>query len=155
MVQHVGVVPQFNKIAHLTGRTSMERFSMNAKVACEQTVESIDKVKTKYALVLGYFGEDENMSTGDFFGILRKFMSEWKTAIKQVEKIERAHVSKIMDLLVLIFRIVSRYRLLISSRDNYVCLFIYFRRKKENEKRGEQRKKNQKDRRLTQERRMI
>ena len=141
MVQHVGVVPQFNKIAHLTGRTSMERFSMNAKVACEQTVESIDKVKTKYALVLGYFGEDENMSTGDFFGTLRRFMSEWKTAIKQVEKIERAHVSKIMDILVLIFRIVSSYRLLISEWGNYVylfvCLFIYLRLKKENEKRGE------------------
>lgn len=41
VVQHVGCVPQFNKISHLTGRTSMERFALNAKVLCEQTVGSI------------------------------------------------------------------------------------------------------------------
>jgi hypothetical protein len=94
MIQHVGIVPQFNKMSHLTGRTSMERFTLNAKVACEQVAESIDNVKKKYAMVLGYFGEDENMSTGDFFGILRRFMTEWKKAAQQVEKIEKAEVSR-------------------------------------------------------------
>jgi len=89
LVQNVGGVPQFNKVTHLTGRTSMERFSMNAQVACEQALESVESVKTKYLLVLGYFGEDENMPTGDFFGILRRFMTEWKKATLQVEKIER------------------------------------------------------------------
>mmetsp|Transcript_9188 Transcript_9188/g.27369 ORF Transcript_9188/g.27369 Transcript_9188/m.27369 type:complete len:2459 (-) Transcript_9188:742-8118(-) len=89
MVQQVGGIPQFNKITHLTGRTSMERFSMNAKVACEQAIESVDNVKAKYLMVLGYFGEDESMSSGDFFGILRRFMTEWKKVIDQVEKIER------------------------------------------------------------------
>merc|ERR1711957_289575 len=77
-----------------TGRTSMERFAMNARVACEQAVESVENVKSKYALLLGYFGEDENMPTGDFFGILRRFMSEWKKAIKQIEKIERAQAKE-------------------------------------------------------------
>ncbi len=94
MVQHIGLVPQFNKIAHLTGRTSMERFTLNAKVACDQAAESIENVKKKYAMVLGYFGEDENMPTGDFFGILRRFMTEWKKATDQVEKIELAEVSE-------------------------------------------------------------
>lgn len=92
LVQHVGTVAHFNKIAHLTGRTSMERFTLNAKVACDQAAESIDNVKKKYAMVLGYFGEDENMTTGDFFGILRRFMREWKKATDQVEKIEKAEV---------------------------------------------------------------
>jgi Formin Homology 2 Domain len=92
MVHHVGIVPQFNKIAHLTGRTSMERFTLNAKLACEQASESINNVQKKYALVLAYFGEDENMSTGDFFGILRRFMAEWKKAVEQVDKIEKAQV---------------------------------------------------------------
>ncbi|KAG7367541.1 formin homology 2 domain containing protein [Nitzschia inconspicua] len=90
MVQHVGIVPQFNKMTHLTGRTSMERFTLNAKVACEQVSESIDSVQKKYAMVLGYFGEDENMPTADFFGILRRFMIEWKKAVEQVDKIEKA-----------------------------------------------------------------
>eukprot|EP00536_Pseudo-nitzschia_multiseries_P013633 jgi/Psemu1/212264/e_gw1.595.26.1 len=92
IVQQVGGVLQFNKITHLTGRTSMERFSMNAKVACEQAIERVANVKSKYLLVLDYFGEDESMSTGDFFGILRRFMTEWKKAIGQVEKIERLQV---------------------------------------------------------------
>ena len=65
---------------------------MNAKVACEQALESINSVQTKYMMVLGYFGEDEQMPTGDFFGTLRRFMSEWKKATKQVEKIERRKV---------------------------------------------------------------
>jgi Formin Homology 2 Domain len=93
MVHHIGSVPQFNKISHLTGRTSMERFTLNAKVACDQAAESIDNVKKKYAMVLGYFGEDENMATSDFFGILRRFITEWNKATDQVEKIEKAEVS--------------------------------------------------------------
>jgi hypothetical protein len=92
MVQHVGSVPQFNKMSHLTGRTSMERFTLNAKIACDQAAESIENVKKKYAMVLGYFGEDENMATGDFFGILRRFLTEWKKAVQLVEKIELAEV---------------------------------------------------------------
>ncbi|KAL3923123.1 MAG: hypothetical protein SGILL_001834 [Bacillariaceae sp.] len=94
MVHHVGIVPQFNKISHLTGRTSMERFTLNAKVACEQAAESIENVQKKYAMVLGYFGEDEKMATGDFFGTLRRFMAEWKKAVEQVEKIERAQAKE-------------------------------------------------------------
>jgi hypothetical protein len=94
MVHHVGIVPQFNKISHLTGRTSMERFTLNAKVACEQASESIENIQKKYAMVLGYFGEDEKMATGDFFGILRRFMAEWKKAVEQVEKIEKAQAKE-------------------------------------------------------------
>lgn len=51
-------------------------------------------MKGKYSLLLGYFGEDENMATGDFFGILRRFMAEWKKAVNVVEKIERAQVRR-------------------------------------------------------------
>jgi hypothetical protein len=93
IVQHIGEVPQkLNTSSHLTGRTPMERFSMNAKIACDQAIESIKNVEEKYVLVLGYFGEDEKMPTGDFFGMLKRFMAEWKKAAKQVEKIERRKV---------------------------------------------------------------
>jgi hypothetical protein len=56
----------------------MERFTLNSKVACEQATESITNVKAKYTALLEYFGEDEQMATGDFFGTLRRFMVEWK-----------------------------------------------------------------------------
>lgn len=92
-VQHIGEVPpKHNTASQSTGRTPMERFSMNAKIACEQALESINSIEAKYSLVLHYFGEDEKMPTGDFFGILRRFMTEWKKATKQVEKIERRKV---------------------------------------------------------------
>ncbi len=95
IVQHLGDTSQkVGNGKNLTGRTQMERFSMNAKVACEQATESMSNVQAKYMLVLGYFGEDEDMPTGDFFGTLRRFMSEWKKATKQVEKIERKKVSE-------------------------------------------------------------
>jgi hypothetical protein len=92
MVSHIGIVPQFNKMSHLSGRTPMERYILNAKVACEQASESIESVQKKYAMVLEYFGEDDNMATADFFGILRRFMAEWKKAVEQVNKIEKAQV---------------------------------------------------------------
>ena len=93
LIQHIGEGPEkFSTSTQLTGRTPMERFSLNAKVACEQAIETINSVQAKYILVLEYFGEDEKMPTGDFFGILRRFMSEWKKTILQVEKIERRKV---------------------------------------------------------------
>jgi hypothetical protein len=93
-VTRVGFVPQYNKVNHITGRTSMERFIVNSKVASEQASQSIDNVKTKYAALLEYFGEDENMASSDFFGTLRRFVVEFKKAIEQVEAIEKAAVSR-------------------------------------------------------------
>ena len=89
-VRHVGVIPQYNKIEHQTGRTSMERFVINAKVATDQAAESIEDVKKKYSALLGYFGEDPQMATSDFFGTLRRFIVEFKKATEQVEAIEKA-----------------------------------------------------------------
>jgi len=82
-----------NKPDHLTGRTSMERFIVSAKKACTQASESIDNIKKKYNALLQYFGEDENMATADFFGTLRRFMTEWNTAVDQVKAIEKREVS--------------------------------------------------------------
>ena len=92
-VRQVGFVPHYNKMDHFTGRTSMERFALNARISCEQATESINDVKKKYKALLGYFGEDEQMATGDFFGTLRRFMLEWKKAVEQVEAIEKKQVS--------------------------------------------------------------
>lgn len=89
-----GGVTQFNKVNHLTGRTSMERFALNAKNACAQATESINNIKKKYRALLQYFGEDEQMATADFFGTLRRFVAEWRKAVEQVEAIEKKEVCK-------------------------------------------------------------
>ncbi len=88
-----GGVAQFNKMDHLSGRTQMERFSLNAKVACDQASESIENIKKKYRALLEYFGEDEQMATSDFFGTLRRFIVEWRKAVEQVEAIDKKEVS--------------------------------------------------------------
>lgn len=88
-----GSVDQLNYVDPSMGRTPMERFVLNAKKACMQASESIENIKKKYCALLQYFGEDENMATADFFGTLRRFMTEWKKAAEQVEAIERKEVS--------------------------------------------------------------
>lgn len=75
-------------------KTPMERFTLTARVACESAEQSIQEVQKKYSKLLNYFGEDEKMATGDFFGILRRFMAEFKKAIEQVEKIEKAEAKE-------------------------------------------------------------
>jgi len=88
-VRQVGNISQFNKMDHHTGRTPMERFTVNATYSCDQATGCIEDVRKKFLAVLEYFGEDENMPTGDFFGILRRFMREFQKAVDQVEAIEK------------------------------------------------------------------
>ena len=107
-----GAVLQYNKVDHLSGRTSMERFTLNAKVACDQAVESTENVKKKYAALLGYFGEDSQLSTGDFFTTLRRFIFEWQKGVEQVEAIERKLVSAMPHVVLSIW---SRISLIILS----------------------------------------
>ncbi|CAJ1948777.1 unnamed protein product [Cylindrotheca closterium] len=88
-VRQVGNISQFNKMDHHTGRTPMERFMVDSKFSCDQAIVSIEDVRKKFLAILQYFGEDENMPTGDFFGILRRFMREFQKAVDQVEAIEK------------------------------------------------------------------
>ena len=78
VVKQVGSTTQYNQTDHLTGRTSMERFTVNAEVACEEASDSISDVKKKYAALVKYFEEDEQIATADFFGTFRRFIVEWK-----------------------------------------------------------------------------
>ena len=86
-------ITQITETPSLTGRTPMERFVLNAKKACMEASESIDNIKKKYGALLQYFGEDGSMATADFFGTLRRFLTEWNKAVEQVEAIERKDVS--------------------------------------------------------------
>ena len=52
-------------------------------------VNSYENVKTKYANVLQYFGEEPTISSSDFFLTLTKFLKDFADAKATVERIRR------------------------------------------------------------------
>jgi hypothetical protein len=91
-IRTVQSVPQFNQMDHLTGRTPMERFTLNAAVMLDEALTLVDEVKGKYVKLLEYFGEDANMASNEFFRTIRRFITEFAAAAAQVEKEEQAKV---------------------------------------------------------------
>lgn len=85
-VRTVASVPQYNKIDHHTGRTPMERFTLNAESKIEEALLFADKVKEKFSKVLEYFGEDGSMASNDFFGTMNKFLADFSKAADYVHK---------------------------------------------------------------------
>lgn len=85
-VRTVASVPQYNKIDHHTGRTPMERFTLNAESKIEEALVYTAKVKVKFAKVLEYFGEDGSMASNDFFGTLNTFLADFSKAADYVHK---------------------------------------------------------------------
>ena len=83
-------VPDFSKIDHRTGRTSMERFTINAGHSVEDAIKFANDIQGKYVSLLGYFGEDEQMASDDFFRVFNSFVAEFDKAQIQVEKDEKA-----------------------------------------------------------------
>ena len=92
VVRQIGGLPHYNQMDHITGRTQMERFSSRAKAIVDNTVHALEDLKRTYAGVLAYFGEDEKMASTDFFGTMKKFSLEFKSAAEAVEKEEKAKV---------------------------------------------------------------
>ena len=85
-VKTVASVPQYNQIEHHTGRTPMERFTLNAETKIEEALLYTDKVKDKFLKVLEYFGEDGNMASNDFFGTMNTFLADFSKAVDYVHK---------------------------------------------------------------------
>jgi Formin Homology 2 Domain len=85
-VRTVASIPQYNKIEHHTGRTPMERFTLNAMSKIEEAVVYTEKVREKFSKVLEYFGEDGNMASNDFFGIMNTFLADFSKAVDYVHK---------------------------------------------------------------------
>jgi len=94
VVRQIGGLSHYNQIDHITGRTQMERFASRATSIVDNAVDALEDLKKTYAGVLSYFGEDENMSSNDFFGTMKKFSLEFKSAAEAVEKQEKARVRK-------------------------------------------------------------
>jgi Formin Homology 2 Domain len=93
-VRTVGSVPLYNKMEHHTGRTPMERFSLNAAGRIEDALVYTETVKVKFTKVLDYFGEDSNMASNDFFGTMNAFLNDFTKAVDHVSKEEIAKVGK-------------------------------------------------------------
>lgn len=74
-------------------RTVMEVFTWQAKKRVDNVLQDLNNIKESYVAVLKYFGEDEKMPSNEFFGILQKFMDEFKVASEKVEKLEKLKVS--------------------------------------------------------------
>lgn len=87
-------VTHFNRVDHHSGRTPIERFSINCGQAMEQANKSVDRLKEKYANLLDYFGEDEKKPSDEFFGVMRRFIEAFNKAKLQVEQLEKARVSE-------------------------------------------------------------
>jgi hypothetical protein len=92
-VRNVENVIQYNKINHLTGRTSMERFTLNAAASINDAMKLTEDVKEKFTKLLEYFGEDDKMASNDFFGVIKSFMLEFGKAVEHVEKEDQQTVS--------------------------------------------------------------
>ena len=85
-VRTVASIPQYNKIDHHTGRTPMERFTLNAASKIEEALIKIEKVQGKFSKVLEYFGEDGSMASNDFFGTMNTFLADFSKAVDHVHK---------------------------------------------------------------------
>jgi hypothetical protein len=97
-VRSIENVPQYNQVQHLTGRTSMERFAINAGRAIKEAVDLAGRVKDSYAKLLEYMCESDSMGSNDFFGTMRRFANEFDKAREQVEKEEKAKVSRMRSI---------------------------------------------------------
>lgn len=91
-IRNIQNVPQYNKIDHLTGRTSMERFSLRAAASIADLVRLSENVRQKYVKLLEFFGEDEKMPSNDFFGTMNRFVLEFENSVEHVEQEEKKKV---------------------------------------------------------------
>lgn len=92
VVRQIGGLSHYNQIDHITGRTQMERFASRATSIIDNAVDALEDLRKTYIGVLSYFGEDEQMPSNDFFGTMKKFTLEFKSAAEAVEKQEKARV---------------------------------------------------------------
>lgn len=114
VVRQIGGLSHYNQIDHITGRTQMERFASRATSIVDNAVDALEDMKNSYAGVLSYFGEDENMASRDFFGTVKKFSLEFKSAAESVEKEEKAKVSTTYSLYIAFaFRTIAHVRYLL------------------------------------------
>lgn len=91
-------IPQYNRVDHHTGRTSMERFILQSEAQVNAALAFSESVEIKFSDLLEYFGEDEGMSSNDFFGTMTRFLGEFEKTIEQVDREEEKRVCRLCRL---------------------------------------------------------
>ena len=91
-VRELNGVKQYNQMEHIVDYTHMELFCQDANATVKESLEKLDLTQEAFLSVLQYFGEDEKMSTSDFFGTLNKFIKSYDAALDLVEKQEAIKV---------------------------------------------------------------
>ena len=69
--------------------TEMQKFAKDADEKVNEYLKTVENTKLNFGKVLLYFGEDEKMSSGDFFTTMNKFLTTLKRAIEGVEDMDR------------------------------------------------------------------
>lgn len=87
-VREICGVKFFNQMEHDVEYTPMEIFTHQAEEVAKGASEKIKETQQSFVAVLHYFGEDEKMSTSDFFGTLKKFFMAFEAAKDSVERLE-------------------------------------------------------------------
>ena len=95
-------VPQYNKVDHHTGRTPMERFILHSEAQVNAALAFSESVEKKFSDLLEYFGEDEGMSSNDFFGTMTRFLGEFEKAIEHVDREEQKKVCGLASSLLIV-----------------------------------------------------
>merc|ERR1719253_646196 len=54
--------------------TDMQFFARNAKKSMDESYATAEQMKANYLALLRYFGEDENLPSGNFFATLNRFL---------------------------------------------------------------------------------
>jgi hypothetical protein len=94
MVRQVSGVKFYNQMEHDIEHTPMEMFVLEAEQLVNRALEKIGETQNSFVAVLHYFGEDEKMTTPDFFGTLRKFFIAFEAAKDHCEKQDLIRVSQ-------------------------------------------------------------
>ena len=74
-VRIIDGVKFYNQMEHAIEYTPMELFTQSAEYQVIQEVDRVEEVKNNFDSVLDYFGEDEKMTSSDFFTTMSKFLT--------------------------------------------------------------------------------
>lgn len=92
-VREVSGVKFYNQLVHDIELTHMELFAIHSEQIVVTASKKVDQTKENFVSALHYFGEDEKMTTSDFFGTLKKFFIAFDSSRDQVERLEEIKVS--------------------------------------------------------------
>lgn len=105
-VREVSGVKFYNQMEHDIEHTPMEIFSLEAESFVSKVTKKINQTQENFSTVLHYFGEDEKMTTSDFFGTLKKFFLVFDTVKDNVERQELIRVSDCAKRLIQVLMII-------------------------------------------------